>query len=162
MRRIQSSIALVVTLAGINTARAWQSQEGAAPKTLDKPAPAGVVEEKLPESSPKPAAAGDSWRFLRHQGLWWYWLPSEKWVYWSDGKWVPYDPASYAQLNASRRARNYSYSGRGESDFWGPHRYDSYGNAQPPYSQRTRGIKQLGPVPAMGGVRSLPGWGGER
>lgn len=33
---------------------------------------------------------------------------------------------------------------------------------QYPKSMRTRGLKQLGAVPAMGGVRSLPFWGGER
>ena len=37
-----------------------------------------------------------------------------------------------------------------------------YGQPQYPYSQRKSGLRQLGPVPAMGGVRSLPGWGGER
>lgn len=33
---------------------------------------------------------------------------------------------------------------------------------QYPKSMRRSGLKQLGAVPAMGGVRSLPGWGGER
>jgi hypothetical protein len=45
--------------------------------------------------------------------------------------------------------------------------YRSFGGpliARPQYprSMRTSGLKQLGPVPAMGGVRSLPFWGGER
>ncbi len=38
----------------------------------------------------------------------------------------------------------------------GTSRYGFY----PP--KRTKGMKQLGPVPALGGVRSLKGWGGER
>ena len=38
----------------------------------------------------------------------------------------------------------------------GTSRYGFY----PPH--RTHGMKQLGPVPALGGVRSLKGWGGER
>ncbi|MBL9122880.1 MAG: hypothetical protein JNG90_04560 [Planctomycetaceae bacterium] len=38
----------------------------------------------------------------------------------------------------------------------GTSRYGFY----PPH--RTKGMKQLGPVPALGGVRSLKGWGGER
>ncbi len=113
---------------------------------------------------------GEKWRFRQHQGLWWYWLPSEKWVYWHEGKWVPYDAASYAELRRSQPARQYSYfrggnqstSGYSELGQWGPVRYDGYGQRQYPYSRRNSGIRQLGPVPAMGGVRSLPGWGGER
>lgn len=33
---------------------------------------------------------------------------------------------------------------------------------QYPKSMRKRGLKQLGAVPALGGVRSLSFWGGER
>lgn len=29
-------------------------------------------------------------------------------------------------------------------------------------SRRKKGMKQLGPVPALGGVRAMPYWGGER
>lgn len=50
-----------------------------------------------------------------------------------------------------------------------PYRYRSYSyrgslmaRPQYPRSMRSRGLKQLGPVPALGGVRSLPFWGGER
>ncbi len=45
---------------------------------------------------------------------------------------------------------------------WGPIRYNQWGQPQWPYSQRTKGVTQLGPIPAAAGVRSLPGWGGER
>lgn len=51
----------------------------------------------------------------------------------------------------ARSRRNSSYRWGG-----GTSRYGSY----PP--RRTKGLKQLGPVPALGGVRSLPYWGGER
>ena len=44
----------------------------------------------------------------------------------------------------------------------GPIRYNQWGQPQWPYSQRTSGVTQLGPAPAAAGVRSLPGWGGER
>ena len=40
----------------------------------------------------------NSWRYRRHGGLWWYWLPSEKWVYWTGDRWTSYDRASYARL----------------------------------------------------------------
>ena len=114
---------------------------------------------------------GEKWRFRQHDGLWWYWLPSEKWVYWHEGKWVPYDASTYAELQRSQPARqstyyrgggNQSTSGYPELGQWGRVRYDGYGQRQYPYSRRNSGIRQLGPVPAMGGVRSLPGWGGER
>lgn len=115
-------------------------------------------------------AGGEKWRFRQHDGLWWYWLPSEKWVYWHEGKWVPYDAAAYAELQRSQPTRRYTYfrggnqgtSGYPELGQWGRVRYDGYGQRQYPYSRRNSGIRQLGPVPAMGGVRSLPGWGGER
>jgi hypothetical protein len=38
-----------------------------------------------------------------------------------------------------------------------------YGNyAPPPYATSHAAFYQVGPVPAFGGVRSLPGWGGAR
>lgn len=117
-------------------------------------------------------AGGDAWRYKQHRDFWWYWLPSEKWVIWSGRKWIPYDPASFAQLESARAPRATYYRGgttyRGgtagypELGQWGRVRYNSYGQREYPYSRRSSGIRQLGPVPAMGGVRSLPGWGGER
>ena len=111
----------------------------------------------------KPASpsTGDTWRFRWHNGQWWYWQPSNRWVVWNNGRWIPYEPgqAAPAPVAAPRRAQSYSGATQGP---WGPIRYDGYGNRQYPYSRRNSGLKQLGPVPAMGGVRSLPGWGGER
>ena len=96
--------------------------------------------------------------------MWWYWLPSNKWVVWLNDKWVPYDSPQYTELQAARPQRAYSYNRSGDSNrgMWGPIRYNRYGQREYPYSRRNSGIRQLGPVPAMGGVRSLPGWGGER
>jgi hypothetical protein len=38
-----------------------------------------------------------------------------------------------------------------------------YGNyAPPPYATSKKAFIQVGPLPAFGGVRSLPGWGGAR
>lgn len=118
----------------------------------------------------KSGAGGEDWRYVRKDGLWWYWLPAEKWVYWVGDHWVDYDPDTFAQYNAARRSTQQSgiQSGNSQGTLqrdqgnWGPVRYNQYGQPQYPYSQRTSGIRQLGPVPAMGGVRSLPGWGGER
>jgi hypothetical protein len=35
--------------------------------------------------------ASDQWRYRFHDGRWWYWLPSNSWVVWSNSTWVPYD-----------------------------------------------------------------------
>ena len=115
----------------------------------------------------EPAAAqsdtsrqGESWRYRRHGGLWWYWLPNEKWVYWTGNRWTAYDAQRYSEFRAARPQRSSSYPA--DQGNWGPVRYDRFGQPQYPYSQRKSGLRQLGPVPALGGVRSLPGWGGER
>jgi hypothetical protein len=102
----------------------------------------------------------DAWRYRRHGGRWWYWLPSEKWVYWTGDRWTAYRPQSSSEFRAARPQRSYSYPA--DQGNWGPVRYDRFGQPQYPYSQRKSGLRQLGPVPALGGVRSLPGWGGER
>ncbi|MBI3840208.1 MAG: hypothetical protein HY288_19985 [Planctomycetia bacterium] len=37
------------------------------------------------------------WRYRYHNGQWWYWLPSNSWMIWSDNQWAPYDAATYRQ-----------------------------------------------------------------
>ena len=53
-----------------------------------------------PSLGPPPAQAtvvvDNSWRYKHHNGTWWYWLPSNRWVIWSNNSWVDYDPATYA------------------------------------------------------------------
>ena len=155
MRSAVKIIALAIVMSVASSALAAQASDapvGQSPPTATSAEPAAV--------SAAGSQSGESWRFRRHDGLWWYWLPSEKWVYWTDGHWNAYEPQAYSQYRASRQSRGYSYpSGQGN---WGSVRYNSYGQPEYPYSRRKTGIKQLGPVPAMGGVRSLPGWGGER
>jgi hypothetical protein len=54
-----------------------------------------------------------------------------------------------------------SRSGWNASNTW--YNVPSYGNyAPPPYATSRSAFYQVGPVPAFGGVRSLPGWGGAR
>jgi hypothetical protein len=106
----------------------------------------------------KSDAGGETWRFRRHRGQWWYWLPSEKWVVWNGERWVDHVPQ--ATTRSSGGGGRYAYPP--QQGNWGPVHYDRWGNRQYPYSRRKSGLQQLGPVPAMGGVRSLPGWGGER
>ncbi len=162
MRSLMFAATITALLGLVAVARA-NAEEPATPQPAE-PAPSAASADSQTDQTP--TQGGEKWRYRQHQGMWWYWLPSEKWVYWSDGKWVNYDPETYAQLRASRRNRVYSYrgsqSGYPELGQWGPVRYNNYGQRQYPYSRRNFGIRQLGPVPAMGGVRSLPGWGAER
>jgi hypothetical protein len=36
------------------------------------------------------ASSGESWRFQRFEGRWWYWMPDNRWVYWDNCRWVPF------------------------------------------------------------------------
>jgi hypothetical protein len=49
------------------------------------------VPEGLDSSS---AATGENWRYRQHEGRWWYLLPDNRWVVWSDGAWI--DPPTHA------------------------------------------------------------------
>jgi hypothetical protein len=147
----------IVALSAVAVATATaQLRAGEVP--ADNPSPQAATETPQPTSS-----TGEAWRFRRHDGLWWYWLPSERWVYWHEGQWVDYDAKKYAEWRAQRsQTSRATRGGDGYWGQWGPIRYDRFGNPQYPYSQRRSGMRQLGPVPTPGGVRSLPGWGGER
>jgi hypothetical protein len=53
------------------------------------PSPAVAQPEAIPEPAAQPEAATDNtWRYRNYNGAWWYWLPSNRWVYWSNGAWV--------------------------------------------------------------------------
>ena len=42
------------------------------------------------------AKQGDQqWRFTYHNGEWWYWLPTNQWVYWRNNRWNDYDPQTF-------------------------------------------------------------------
>jgi hypothetical protein len=41
------------------------------------------------------AAAPEQWRYVSHNGEWWYWLPQNRWVYWRNEKWNDYSPQSF-------------------------------------------------------------------
>jgi hypothetical protein len=44
----------------------------------------------------------ERWRFKHQNGHWWYWLPSNQWVFWNGTTWVGYTPEVYASFHASR------------------------------------------------------------
>ena len=41
-----------------------------------------------PEISPN----AEQWRYSFQNGLWWYFTPERRWLYWSQGRWVEYLP----------------------------------------------------------------------
>jgi len=49
------------------------------------------------------------WRYVFHKGVWWYWLPTNRWVYWQDSQWKDYAPPVAA--NASSGAVVPGYAG---------------------------------------------------
>jgi hypothetical protein len=61
------------SLPQLNTA----NDQAAAPLTLQQPV----------ESNPS-ADGENGWRYRQHEGRWWYWLPSNRWVMWDDGRWI--------------------------------------------------------------------------
>lgn len=52
------------------------------------PPPAVVAPNPAPAAAP--ASVGETWRFKWHAGRWWYWLPTERWVYWHGDHWEEY------------------------------------------------------------------------
>lgn len=49
------------------------------------------------QASPAVEASGrgESWRFVFHNGEWWYWMPTQQWVYWRHGKWHRFDAREF-------------------------------------------------------------------
>jgi hypothetical protein len=41
---------------------------------------------------PSPSARADSWRYRYSGGRWWYWRPSESWLYWDGAQWQAFAP----------------------------------------------------------------------
>lgn len=65
----------------------------------------------------------NSWRYKRHNGSWWYWLPSKRWVVWSNNRWIDYDPATYATqvYRAPIYSGNIGYGYRHSTGYHAPH-----------------------------------------
>jgi hypothetical protein len=43
----------------------------------------------------------DQRRYTFHNGEWWYWLPTSRWVYWRDNRWNDYKPQTYVSPHSS-------------------------------------------------------------
>lgn len=108
------------------------------------------------------SADDNRWRYRQHDGHWWYWLPSNRWVVWSDGSWIDppmhtiesgpidgsqyhsapqYDAPSPAARLLQPRPRSWYFTGR---VYDGPYYYydefyKPYGGARPyPYYPEPR------------------------
>lgn len=56
------------------------------------PLPAGALRaRRLRSPSITTERFDDAWRYLFHQGRWWYWSPSERWSYFDGKRWVGLD-----------------------------------------------------------------------
>ena len=42
-----------------------------------------------------------SWRYRYHNGRWWYWLPSNSWAVYDNGRWTAYDATAYRRSSRS-------------------------------------------------------------
>lgn len=63
------------------------------------PAPAAPPDANRAES--KLPANSNAWRYVRHGGQWWYWLPEKRWIYWQGDRWNNYVEATAAVNDAS-------------------------------------------------------------
>jgi hypothetical protein len=61
----------------------------AQPATAQR-APAVASTSIPPRIGPLPRDA-NAWRYVFHQGRWWYWFPSERWSYFDGRRWVDLD-----------------------------------------------------------------------
>lgn len=95
---------------------------------------AGTVEE-----TDRVAVPDNQWRFRYHRGTWWYWLPSSRWVYWRNGTWIDFDPATYVPPVVVRRSYRpyyaypsysgyYNYGGPSTGFGWGHHHHSHHGH----------------------------------
>jgi hypothetical protein len=59
-----------------------------APNSMAPPemsAPAAMPYAELP---PEISPHAERWRYLQYNGLWWYYQPAGRWMYWTEGHWV--------------------------------------------------------------------------
>jgi hypothetical protein len=91
------------------------------------------------------AAPREQWRYKLHNGEWWYWMPSNYWMYHRDGRWVQYDPNSFVPSRGGRRyvtgyrgelGDNYYYDGFGRRYFDDGRGYIDGGSYFDPYGRR--------------------------
>lgn len=55
------------------------------------------------------------WRFVRHNGEWWYYTPDRQWLYYRSGQWHVFDANVPQQQAMSGGERRYSFQGEVEA-----------------------------------------------
>lgn len=60
----------------------------------------GVASSASAATGNSPAQSG-AWRYKYHNGRWWYWLPSNSWVFYQNQRWIPYNADVRSQFSAA-------------------------------------------------------------
>jgi hypothetical protein len=94
-----------------------------------------------PSTTSAPAPSANQWRYRRHGGRWWYWMPDNRWVVWQRNAWAPYSPGMFARestvVDNARYATGRRYSYRPQPEVY----YPNYGWRLEGYS---RGVRSAG------------------
>jgi hypothetical protein len=113
-----------------------QSPDKPQPAVGNEPAPASVANPE--DMTPAPATHDtaeetpnnhpsnpDFWRYKWENGRWWYYKPSNEWVYWAEGQWITYMPGApmVGEPYRGQQTRRYSTSYR----YYDPYDYYDYG-----------------------------------
>lgn len=71
-------------------------------------APAAEQSSQRRQAAPSAAGRTDNrWRYRFHNDHWWYWLPINRWAYWTGAKWQDYEPKTYAQWHLHQLEAKY-------------------------------------------------------
>jgi hypothetical protein len=104
-------------------------------RAADEGQPDRKPEKGLAATAAEPAATAqkvddNKWRMRWHNGRWWYWLPNERWVWWTGSMWTAQEPAVVGTVPSQS---NYSNNGvrRGgipSNELWIRPDFDVYPN----------------------------------
>lgn len=104
-----------IAVLGLFATVAWR------PVAVEAHVNVGVTASRSGAASRPAADKSGRWRYKYHDGRWWYWLPSNSWVFYHNKRWVPYSLQSNMQAlqagGASGR-RDVAYRGLEESQRW--------------------------------------------
>lgn len=79
---------LIIALSGLLSQWARPYRAPAASPTV----PVASARSELGRHRQRPAGGvGNAWRYVFHEGRWWYWSASERWSYFDGGRWVDLD-----------------------------------------------------------------------
>jgi hypothetical protein len=136
-----------IVVLGVFATAAWR------PVAVDAQVNAGVIASNSDAVSRPAADKSGRWRYKYHDGRWWYWLPSNSWVFYHNQRWVPYSRQSYLQAlqagGASGR-RDVAYRGLEESPQWPRGDNGSSPNASPEPGGAALGSRSPSALPPRG------------